>query len=135
MCTSFFGFYVHNLCNWEINRDTITWHWFQWNILSNNKCNYIMIPNISDNSKASIFAVDGCRDRIFIWVIRFRYRHESSWWNFCIEYERKSQHVLCKTSQVSIWLETIRKNMVQLIEGIPPKQRILKQLWLSTCIH
>jgi hypothetical protein len=25
-----------------------------------------------------------------------------------------------------VWLETVEKNVVQLIEGIPPKQRILE---------
>jgi hypothetical protein len=41
-------------------------------------------------------------------------------------YECKSQHVLCKTCQVLIWLETIGKNVIQPTEGIPPKQRILE---------
>jgi hypothetical protein len=36
-----------------------------------------LIPDISGNTKASIFAIDGCRDCIFIWVIRFGYIYES----------------------------------------------------------
>jgi hypothetical protein len=36
-----------------------------------------MIFNISCNTKLSILAVNGCRDRILIWVIRFRYIHKS----------------------------------------------------------
>jgi hypothetical protein len=44
---------------------------------------------------------------------------------FCSKYSRKLQHVLCKTCQVFIWLETIRKNVVQLIERVPPKQMLL----------
>jgi hypothetical protein len=46
-------------------------------------------------------------------------------WNSCYEYARKSQHVLCKACQVIIRLETIGKNVVQLIERVPPKQRLL----------
>jgi hypothetical protein len=36
-----------------------------------------------------------------------------------------ANHVLCKTCQVFIWLETIGKIVVQPTEEIPPKQRIL----------
>jgi hypothetical protein len=31
-----------------------------------------MIFDISGNSKSSIYAVDGCRDSILIWVTRFK---------------------------------------------------------------
>jgi hypothetical protein len=36
-----------------------------------------MIFNIFGNTKLSIFVVDGCHDRILVWVIRFEYIHES----------------------------------------------------------
>jgi hypothetical protein len=44
---------------------------------SGNEWNNFPIPYISGNSKASIFAVDGCRGCIFIRVTRFRHIYES----------------------------------------------------------
>jgi hypothetical protein len=60
-------------------------HLFQWNIFSGNKWNNFLISYISDNTKTSIFTVDGCHDRIFIWVTRFRHIHENSWWDICTQ--------------------------------------------------
>jgi hypothetical protein len=54
-----------------------------------------MIFDISNNTKSTIFAIDGCHDRIFIWVARFGYLHESFQWNSYSECTHKSQHVLC----------------------------------------
>ena len=38
-----------------------------------------------------------------------------------MESKRKSQHVLCKTTKVIIWLEAVGTNVVQPTEGIPSK--------------
>jgi hypothetical protein len=81
-------------------------------------------PDIDFNETYSPI-INGCRDRIIVWVIRFEYIHESFRWNSCSEYARKSQHVLCKAYLVIIRLETIRKDVVQSIKRVPPKYRLL----------
>ena len=50
--------------------------------------------------------------RIFIRVTRFRNLHESSRLNKYTESNGKPQHVLCKITEVIIWLKTIRAYVV-----------------------
>jgi hypothetical protein len=51
------------------------------NIFSSHEWNYIPILDITGNPKASIYAVDGRRDCIFIWVTRFGHIYEGSRWD------------------------------------------------------
>ena len=81
-------------CSTSVHAETR--HWFQWNLLSSNEWNYFLILNFSNSTKASIYAVDGCRDHISLWVTRFGYLHEGSRWNLYTEFKCELQHVLCK---------------------------------------
>ncbi len=54
---------------------------FTANIFSSHEWNFVLIFDITGNSKASIYAIDGCRDCIFIWVTRFRHIYEGPRWD------------------------------------------------------
>ena len=93
-----------------------TRHRIWWDLLSCYEWHNILISHIYGSYLEFENVVDGCGDRIFVWVTWFGNLYESPWRTKDPWTESKPQHVPRPPAAVVVWVETIQKDVVQPFE-------------------